>query len=115
MLIFSGDQKTSISCVDDGVSQSNTRICMGYGGSDISQLLHYLILSNTEMQQFPETDNNCDWIHEAKEKQCHLVLERDEICSHTIAMDEKKLSVHFGDEVLGNLLMKTNQENTYFI
>ena len=35
-------QKTSISCVEDGVSLPNSRIQLGYGGSDITQLLHYL-------------------------------------------------------------------------
>ena len=39
-----GDQKISISCVEDGVSQSNTRIHLGYGGSDVTQLLHHLII-----------------------------------------------------------------------
>ena len=34
-----GDQKTSISCVEDGVSQPHTRIHLGYGGSDVTVAL----------------------------------------------------------------------------
>jgi len=36
-----GDQKTSISCVEDGISLPNSRIHLGFGGSDISQLLFF--------------------------------------------------------------------------
>ena len=111
----SGDQKTSISCVDDGVSQSNTRICIGYGGSDISQLLYYLILSNTKVLKLSQTINNCEWIHEAKEKKCHLVVEKAAIHSHTIVMDDKKLTMHLGDEVLGNFIMRNQSGIIHFL
>jgi len=37
-----GDQKTSVSCVEDGVSLPSSRIQLGYGGSDITQLLYYM-------------------------------------------------------------------------
>ena len=30
----SGDQKVSVSCVEDGVSQPNTRLQLGYGDND---------------------------------------------------------------------------------
>ncbi len=33
-----GDQKTSISCVEDGISHSETRIHLDYGGADITQV-----------------------------------------------------------------------------
>ena len=33
-----GDQKTTISCVEDGISHPNTRIQLSYGGSDITQV-----------------------------------------------------------------------------
>lgn len=33
-----GDQKTSISCVEDGISHSETRIHLDYGGGDITQV-----------------------------------------------------------------------------
>ena len=33
-----GDQKTTVSCVEDGISHPNTRIQLSYGGSDITQV-----------------------------------------------------------------------------
>jgi actin-related protein 8 len=33
-----GDQKTSISCVEDGISHPETRIHLDYGGGDITQV-----------------------------------------------------------------------------
>ena len=33
-----GDQKASISCVEDGISHPDTRIHLDFGGSDISQV-----------------------------------------------------------------------------
>ena len=35
-----GDQKTSVSCVEDGISHPDTRIHLDFGGSDISQVSH---------------------------------------------------------------------------
>ena len=33
-----GDQKTSISCVEDGISIVDTRIHLGYGGGDMAKV-----------------------------------------------------------------------------
>ncbi|MEE6501707.1 hypothetical protein FKM82_004301 [Ascaphus truei] len=38
-----GDQKTSVCCVEDGISQRNTRLCLAYGGSDVTRCLHWLM------------------------------------------------------------------------
>ncbi|XP_008482090.1 actin-related protein 8 [Diaphorina citri] len=38
-----GHTKTSVSCVEDGVSLSNTRVRLGYGGGDITQAYHWLL------------------------------------------------------------------------
>ena len=38
-----GDQKTSVSCVEDGISHRNTRVRMDYGGSDITQTFFWLL------------------------------------------------------------------------
>uniref|UniRef100_A0A8D8VG47 Actin-related protein 8 n=1 Tax=Cacopsylla melanoneura TaxID=428564 RepID=A0A8D8VG47_9HEMI len=38
-----GHTKTSVSCVEDGVSISNTRVRLGYGGGDITQAYHWLL------------------------------------------------------------------------
>ncbi|ERE89921.1 actin-related protein 8 [Cricetulus griseus] len=36
-----GDQKTSVCCVEDGVSHRNTRLCLAYGGSDVSSIFSW--------------------------------------------------------------------------
>lgn len=38
-----GDQKTSVSCVEDGISHPNTRVRLEYGGADVTQTLHWLL------------------------------------------------------------------------
>ncbi|XP_075228327.1 actin-related protein 8 isoform X2 [Lycorma delicatula] len=38
-----GHQKTSVSCVEDGISHPATRVRMGFGGGDITQALHWLL------------------------------------------------------------------------
>ena len=42
-VIDMGDQKTSVCCVEDGLSQRNTRFCMELGGSDITRVFHWLL------------------------------------------------------------------------
>ncbi|KAH9508204.1 Actin- protein 8, partial [Bulinus truncatus] len=38
-----GDQKISVSCVEDGISHRASRLTMEYGGSDVSRLFHSLL------------------------------------------------------------------------
>ncbi|XP_077134445.1 actin-related protein 8 [Ranitomeya variabilis] len=38
-----GDQKTSICCVEDGISHRNTRLCLAYGGSDVTRCFFWLM------------------------------------------------------------------------
>ncbi|KAK0062562.1 actin-related protein 8 [Biomphalaria pfeifferi] len=38
-----GDQKTSVSCVEDGISHRASRLTMEFGGSDVSRLFHSLL------------------------------------------------------------------------
>ncbi|KAM4721654.1 actin-related protein 8 isoform 1-T4 [Rhinophrynus dorsalis] len=38
-----GDQKTSVCCVEDGISHRNTRLCLAYGGSDVTRCLFWLM------------------------------------------------------------------------
>uniref|UniRef100_A0A8C5WKG0 Actin-related protein 8 n=2 Tax=Leptobrachium leishanense TaxID=445787 RepID=A0A8C5WKG0_9ANUR len=38
-----GDQKTSVCCVEDGISHRNTRLCLAYGGSDVTRCLFWLL------------------------------------------------------------------------
>ncbi|XP_022193357.2 actin-related protein 8 [Nilaparvata lugens] len=38
-----GHQKTSVSCVEDGISHPATRVRLGYGGGDITHAFHWLL------------------------------------------------------------------------
>ncbi len=38
-----GDQKVSISCVEDGISLPESRLCLPYGGSDVTTALAHLL------------------------------------------------------------------------
>ena len=70
-----GDQKTSVCCVEDGLSQPATRLVMRFGGSDMTRCLHSLL---TTRCGFPY--HNCrltnrldaQFLQELKEAHCHL-------------------------------------------
>uniref|UniRef100_A0ABK8FW26 Actin-related protein 8 n=2 Tax=gambiae species complex TaxID=44542 RepID=A0ABK8FW26_ANOGA len=38
-----GDGKTSVSCVEDGISHPNTRVRFDYGGADVTQVFYWLL------------------------------------------------------------------------
>lgn len=38
-----GDQKTSVSCVEDGISHPSTRVRLEYGGADVTQAFQWLL------------------------------------------------------------------------
>ncbi|XP_058060325.1 actin-related protein 8 [Anopheles bellator] len=38
-----GDQKTSVSCVEDGISHPNTRVRFDHGGADVTQVFYWLL------------------------------------------------------------------------
>ncbi|CAB1336268.1 unnamed protein product [Coregonus sp. 'balchen'] len=38
-----GDQKTSLCCVEDGVSHRNSRLCLAYGGADVTRCFFWLL------------------------------------------------------------------------
>ena len=40
-----GDQKTSVSCVEDGISHPQSRVQLNVGGSDITQIFFFLCSS----------------------------------------------------------------------
>ncbi|XP_002730533.1 actin-related protein 8-like [Saccoglossus kowalevskii] len=69
-----GDQKTSISCVEDGLSHRNTRLRLSFGGSDITRCFAWLL----SRVYFPYKE--CDLasrmdsllMQELKESFCHL-------------------------------------------
>ena len=43
-----GDQVISISCVEDGISNPNTRLSLNYGGNDITRAFWWLINQSGE-------------------------------------------------------------------
>uniref|UniRef100_A0A8C5RZY0 Actin-related protein 8 n=1 Tax=Laticauda laticaudata TaxID=8630 RepID=A0A8C5RZY0_LATLA len=69
-----GDQKTSICCVEDGVSHHNTRLRLAYGGCDISRCFYWLM----QRAGFPYRDcqlvkkTDCLLLQHLKETFCHL-------------------------------------------
>ncbi|XP_046896340.1 actin-related protein 8 [Hypomesus transpacificus] len=69
-----GDQKTSLSCVEDGVSHRNSRLCLAYGGSDITRCFFWLL----QRAGFPYRDCqlsnrlDCQLLQQLKEVFCHL-------------------------------------------
>lgn len=71
-----GDQKISISCIEDAISHPNTRVSLKFGGGDTT-LCFYWLLQNVS---FPYKDFNPRNIQDAvllthlKENACHLDL-----------------------------------------
>ncbi|TSL97238.1 Actin-related protein 8 [Bagarius yarrelli] len=69
-----GDQKTSVCCVEDGVSHRNSRLCLSYGGSDVTRCFFWLM----QRAGFPYREcriaNRLDsmLLQQLKETFCHL-------------------------------------------
>uniref|UniRef100_A0A8C4IPM7 Actin-related protein 8 n=1 Tax=Dicentrarchus labrax TaxID=13489 RepID=A0A8C4IPM7_DICLA len=69
-----GDQKTSLCCVEDGVSHRNSRLCLAYGGSDVTRTFFWLL----QRAGFPYRDCqlssrlDCQLLQHLKEIFCHL-------------------------------------------
>uniref|UniRef100_A0A672GQ90 Uncharacterized protein n=1 Tax=Salarias fasciatus TaxID=181472 RepID=A0A672GQ90_SALFA len=69
-----GDQKTSLCCVEDGVSHRNSRLCLAYGGSDVTRTFFWLL----QRAGFPYRDCqlsnrlDCQLLQQLKETFCHL-------------------------------------------
>ena len=82
-----GDQSVSVSCVEDGVSQPSTRLQLGYGGSDVAQLLGQL-LARAGGRQLDQLQ-----LLGMKEAVCHLELDRSGVVTFQ--------GRHLGDECLG--------------
>ncbi|KAM4651538.1 actin-related protein 8 [Discoglossus pictus] len=69
-----GDQKTSVCCVEDGISHRNTRLCLAYGGSDVTRCLYWLMqragFPYRECQLSNKLD--CLLLQQLKETYAHL-------------------------------------------
>ncbi|XP_061913892.1 actin-related protein 8 isoform X2 [Entelurus aequoreus] len=69
-----GDQKTSLCCVEDGVSHRNSRLSLAYGGSDVTRIFFWLL----QRAGFPYRDCqlsnrlDCQLLQHIKETLCHL-------------------------------------------
>lgn len=72
-----GAEKTSICCVEDGLSLPASRMTLNYGGNDITRCFHELL----EMTNFPyrtvdvSDPFDIQLLQELKETYCHLSLE----------------------------------------
>uniref|UniRef100_A0A671R0V9 Actin-related protein 8 n=1 Tax=Sinocyclocheilus anshuiensis TaxID=1608454 RepID=A0A671R0V9_9TELE len=69
-----GDQKTSVCCVEDGVSHRSSRLCLAYGGSDVTRCFFWLMqragFPFRECQLGSKLD--CILLQQLKESFCHL-------------------------------------------
>ncbi|XP_033102471.1 actin-related protein 8-like [Anneissia japonica] len=74
-----GDQKTSISCVEDGLSNRNSRLCMGYGGSDVTRCFTSLLQRAHMPYRECQMEKTMDalLLIELKETFCHLDQDLD--------------------------------------
>jgi len=100
-----GDQKTSVSCVEDGISQPNSRIVLDYGGSDISLVLHFLSSQTGFTYKNFNTSDPRDGLllHQIKQDNCHLNLEEGSLVRHIFNVERHGLppfrySLYLGDE-----------------
>ncbi|XP_055383473.1 actin-related protein 8 isoform X2 [Condylostylus longicornis] len=111
-----GDQKTSVSCVEDGISHPSTRVRLEYGGGDVTQTFYYLL----QKCAFPykECDNNniqdALLLKKLKEDYCHVNLD---ICgsqekNFTVKSNKKivKYTIQLGDECIVAPLALFNTE-----
>lgn len=71
-----GDQKTSVSCVEDGMSHRNTRVRMDYGGGDITQTFFWLLQKCAFPYKACEPSNRLDalLLGQMKNDFCHVDL-----------------------------------------
>ncbi|KAK7483653.1 hypothetical protein BaRGS_00025086 [Batillaria attramentaria] len=102
-----GDQKTSVCCVEDGISHKATRITMEYGGSDVSRCLHWLLRRSGA--SLPEINLNFApgilQLMELKEAFCHLDQDRLGVRPHVMSVKLPqqniiKYSLRLGDEMI---------------
>ncbi|XP_014790485.2 actin-related protein 8 [Octopus bimaculoides] len=101
-----GDQKTSVCCVEDGLSHRNTRIVMDYGGSDITRCFQWLLTKSGFNPQHLKITDIVDTrlIQEFKETYCHMDQQQDGVYEYNIHIKKpqsliiKYNSVKLGDE-----------------
>ncbi|XP_043505065.1 actin-related protein 8 isoform X2 [Polistes fuscatus] len=71
-----GDQKTSVSCVEDGISHRNTRVRMDYGGGDITLTFLWLLQKCAFPYKSCDPSDKLDalLLNQLKKDFCHVDL-----------------------------------------
>ncbi|XP_006631111.2 actin-related protein 8 [Lepisosteus oculatus] len=69
-----GDQKTSVCCVEDGISHRSSRLCLAYGGSDVTRCFFWLLQRAGFPYRECQLSNrlDCLLLQQLKETFCHL-------------------------------------------
>lgn len=100
-----GDQKTSVCCVEDGISHRNTRVTMDYGGSDITRCFHNVIQrSGINLRELDlQNTVDCLLLQEMKENHCSLDQDDWGVKEHSILIKKPeqhivKYPIKLGDE-----------------
>ncbi|RZF39990.1 hypothetical protein LSTR_LSTR002393 [Laodelphax striatellus] len=73
-----GHQKTSVSCVEDGISHPTTRVRLGYGGGDITQAFHWLLQKCAFPYKTCDPNGNTNdalLLQQLKHDYCHINLD----------------------------------------
>ncbi|KAF4527672.1 hypothetical protein B566_EDAN015129 [Ephemera danica] len=102
-----GDQKTSVSCVEDGISHPSTRVRIDYGGGDVTQTFHWLLQKCAFPYKTCNSSNILDaqLLQQLKENFCHVDLN---ICgsqekTFTVRypqLPSQKFTLQVGDECI---------------
>lgn len=102
-----GDQKTSICCVEDGISHRHTRLTMEYGGCDVSRTFSELLQRVGFSPRSVNLCHNTDAMlfQELKENLCHLDHNRYGYLEESIQIRQPnqyivKYGVRMGDELV---------------
>lgn len=101
-----GAEKTSVSCVDEGASQANTRVCLEYGGSDITHLFLWLLQKCSFPYREINIEDPVDFLLISRLKEmCHLNLDICGAQEHSFHVSRPgrpllEYTLQFGDELL---------------
>lgn len=76
-----GDQKVSVSCVEDGISHPLTRVRLEYGGADVAQVNRWLMREAAlpgrwSKVQVAERLEDALWVRRVAADWCHVDLDR---------------------------------------
>ncbi|XP_002166225.2 actin-related protein 8 isoform X1 [Hydra vulgaris] len=102
-----GAEKTTICCVEDGISVSSSRIQLNYGGNDITRTFYWLLKSINFPYKSLDVNNMFDLqlLQELKETFCHLslALPSGQVHEFQVVTPDKNIQTYklrLGDEPL---------------